>query len=78
MARRGILSLGRRQYRAPDPHPSGERPPKIPVELVPNHVAIVMDGNRAVTLYADGIVTPMRDDQRNDKAALNSKRLNGR
>ncbi|MCQ4082000.1 isoprenyl transferase [Streptomyces sp. RB6PN25] len=45
MARRGILSLGRREYRTPDPHPSGERPPKIPAELVPNHVAIVMDGN---------------------------------
>jgi undecaprenyl diphosphate synthase len=29
----------------PDPHPSGERPPAIPPELVPNHVAIVMDGN---------------------------------
>ncbi|RBM21755.1 isoprenyl transferase [Prauserella sp. PE36] len=31
--------------RAPDPHPSGERPPRIPAELVPNHVALVMDGN---------------------------------
>ena len=29
----------------PDPHPSGARPPEIPPELVPNHVAIVMDGN---------------------------------
>jgi undecaprenyl diphosphate synthase len=29
----------------PDPHPSGARPPAIPPELVPNHVAIVMDGN---------------------------------
>jgi undecaprenyl diphosphate synthase len=45
MARRGIFSRGRREYRAPEPHPSGERPPKIPAELVPNHVAIVMDGN---------------------------------
>src|SRR5213082_2200395 len=30
---------------APDPHPSGARPPAIPPELVPNHVALVMDGN---------------------------------
>lgn len=31
--------------RAPDPHPSGERPPSIPAHLIPNHVALVMDGN---------------------------------
>ena len=30
---------------APYPHPSGARPPAIPAELVPQHVAIVMDGN---------------------------------
>ena len=30
---------------APPPHPSGARPPDIPVELLPRHVAIVMDGN---------------------------------
>ncbi|MFF0270388.1 isoprenyl transferase [Kribbella sp. NPDC004536] len=30
---------------APDPHPSGARVPEIPRELVPRHVAIVMDGN---------------------------------
>ncbi|MFI7587146.1 isoprenyl transferase [Spongisporangium articulatum] len=30
---------------APPPHPSGERPPVLPPELVPQHVAIVMDGN---------------------------------
>src|SRR5437016_780975 len=29
----------------PQPHPSGARPPAIPAELVPRHVAIVMDGN---------------------------------
>ena len=29
----------------PPPHPSGERAPRLPVELVPKHVAIVMDGN---------------------------------
>ncbi|NUP74774.1 MAG: isoprenyl transferase [Sinomonas sp.] len=30
---------------APFPHPSGARPPAIPAEFVPRHVAIVMDGN---------------------------------
>jgi undecaprenyl diphosphate synthase len=29
----------------PPPHPSGARAPAIPRELVPNHVALVMDGN---------------------------------
>jgi undecaprenyl diphosphate synthase len=29
----------------PPPHPSGARPPGVPPELVPKHVAIVMDGN---------------------------------
>jgi undecaprenyl diphosphate synthase len=29
----------------PFPHPSGARPPLLPPELVPRHVAIVMDGN---------------------------------
>lgn len=45
MAVRGILTRSRREYRAPDPHPSGAQPPKIPGELVPQHVAVVMDGN---------------------------------
>jgi undecaprenyl diphosphate synthase len=31
--------------RAPDPHPSGARPPLISAERVPRHVALVMDGN---------------------------------
>jgi undecaprenyl diphosphate synthase len=30
---------------SPPPHPSGARPPAIPAEFVPGHVAIVMDGN---------------------------------
>lgn len=34
-----------RPIRQPDPHPSGARPPQIPEQLVPRHVAIVMDGN---------------------------------
>ncbi len=29
----------------PPPHPSGARPPAIPAEFVPRHVAVVMDGN---------------------------------
>ncbi len=36
------------RQRAPLPppaHPSGARPPQLPPELVPGHVAIVMDGN---------------------------------
>jgi undecaprenyl diphosphate synthase len=35
----------RRRYREPSPHPSGARPPELPRELVPRHVALVMDGN---------------------------------
>jgi undecaprenyl diphosphate synthase len=35
----------RREVRQPDPHPSGARPPRLPADLVPKHVAIVMDGN---------------------------------
>ncbi|RKN45673.1 isoprenyl transferase [Streptomyces hoynatensis] len=48
MAPRGMLAprtRQRREYRAPEPHPSGARPPKLPGELIPRHVAIVMDGN---------------------------------
>ncbi|MEK9809204.1 MAG: isoprenyl transferase [Candidatus Nanopelagicales bacterium] len=30
---------------APTPHPSGATPPAIPRDLVPRHVAVVMDGN---------------------------------
>ncbi len=35
----------RRQVRRPDPHPSGAVPPAIPLEQVPEHVAVIMDGN---------------------------------
>ncbi|HEX5118207.1 MAG TPA: isoprenyl transferase [Pseudonocardiaceae bacterium] len=31
--------------RPPEPHPSGAKPPAIPLEFVPKHIAIVMDGN---------------------------------
>lgn len=30
---------------APTPHPSGATPPAIPADLMPRHVAVVMDGN---------------------------------
>jgi len=36
---------GARTHRDPHPHPSGARPPALPPELVPQHVAVVMDGN---------------------------------
>jgi undecaprenyl diphosphate synthase len=35
----------RREVKKPNPHPSGARPPEIPADKVPRHVAIVMDGN---------------------------------
>ena len=35
----------KRQVRRPNPHPSGATPPDIPLEQVPRHVAIIMDGN---------------------------------
>ena len=31
--------------RPPEPHAGGARPPAIPPELLPRHVALVMDGN---------------------------------
>lgn len=52
MAARGLRSVARRAAERsasapvpPPPHPSGARPPAIPRELVPRHVAVVMDGN---------------------------------
>jgi undecaprenyl diphosphate synthase len=35
----------KRQVRPPTPHPSGATPPPVPRDLVPEHVAIIMDGN---------------------------------
>ena len=44
-------------------------------------VAVVVALDRpvatAITLYLDGIVTPLREDQMNDTAAVNSVRING-
>jgi len=31
--------------RTPTPHPSGARPPSLPAQALPRHVAMVMDGN---------------------------------
>ena len=36
---------GPREWRDPKPHKDGALPPDVPAELVPKHVAIVMDGN---------------------------------
>ena len=43
--RRRTTPSPRAAVRPPSPHPSGRRPPELPAELVPRHVAIVMDGN---------------------------------
>ena len=34
-----------RPIRPPEPHAGGARPPDIPREFLPRHVALVMDGN---------------------------------
>ena len=39
------MTVSRRPYARPTPHPSGATPPRVPADLVPRHVAIVMDGN---------------------------------
>jgi undecaprenyl diphosphate synthase len=47
-ARAGATRLGAGPlgtYRPPTPHVTGAQPPPIPIDLVPRHVAIVMDGN---------------------------------
>lgn len=40
-----IKGRGLRPPVAPTPHPSGARPPVLPKQALPQHVAIVMDGN---------------------------------
>lgn len=39
------LAAQQRPTVPPTPHPSGARPPQLPAEAMPRHVAIVMDGN---------------------------------
>ncbi|WP_299165852.1 isoprenyl transferase [uncultured Arthrobacter sp.] len=51
----------------PWPHPSGEVPPAIPAELVPAHVAIVMDGNGR---WANQRGLPRTEGHRAGEAAL--------
>ncbi|WP_051111091.1 isoprenyl transferase [Rhodococcus rhodnii] len=43
--RRSTPRSSEASVRPPDPHPSGARPPQLPAEFVPRHVALVMDGN---------------------------------
>jgi undecaprenyl diphosphate synthase len=45
MRRRSARPTLRAEPVAPFAHPSGARPPALPAEVVPGHVAIVMDGN---------------------------------
>jgi undecaprenyl diphosphate synthase len=42
---RDAPAQGPHPVRPPDPHPGGARPPAIPADLLPRHVALVMDGN---------------------------------
>lgn len=37
--------MAKRTARPPTPHPSGAKPPQLPADQIPKHVAIVMDGN---------------------------------
>ena len=45
MLRRQLRGRNDPTVRPPDPHPSGAHAPEIPLEFVPKHVALVMDGN---------------------------------
>src|SRR5919197_2167080 len=56
-----------RRSQPPAPHPSGARPPAIPPELVPNHVALVMDGNGR---WANARGLPRIEGHRHGEAAL--------
>ena len=44
-AKRPAEAAADRVIHPPDPHPSGARPPLLQTELIPRHVALVMDGN---------------------------------
>ena len=45
MLRRRRSEREKRVPRPPEPHSSGATPPDIPADLLPKHIAIVMDGN---------------------------------
>jgi undecaprenyl diphosphate synthase len=51
----------------PAPHPSGARPPVIPPDLVPHHIALVMDGNGR---WANARGLPRTEGHRRGEAAL--------
>jgi len=51
----------------PPPHPSGARPPAVPARFVPEHVAIVMDGNGR---WANERGLPRTEGHRAGEAAL--------
>jgi undecaprenyl diphosphate synthase len=53
--------------RRPDPHPSGATPPSVPATFVPDHVAIVMDGNGR---WANQRGLPRTEGHRAGEAAL--------
>jgi len=38
-------AAARRTVERPEPHPSGATAPQVPADLVPAHVAVIMDGN---------------------------------
>ncbi|WP_026549298.1 isoprenyl transferase [Arthrobacter sp. Br18] len=53
--------------RPPEPHPSGETAPQVPRQFVPQHVAIVMDGNGR---WANERGLPRTEGHRAGEAAL--------
>ncbi|WP_373694990.1 isoprenyl transferase [Kineococcus terrestris] len=57
----------RRVVEPPPPHPSGARPPQLPPELVPRHVAVVMDGNGR---WANARGLPRNEGHRRGEASL--------
>jgi trans,polycis-polyprenyl diphosphate synthase len=57
----------RRNFAPPSPHPSGARPPALPAGAIPNHVAIIMDGNGR---WAKGRGRPRTDGHAMGEAAL--------
>ncbi|MEH0110818.1 isoprenyl transferase [Tersicoccus sp. MR15.9] len=59
--------VGKHRHVAPEPHPSGARPPAVPPALVPRHVAIVMDGNGR---WANQRGLPRNEGHRRGEAAL--------
>ncbi len=54
-------------FQPPAPHPSGARPPAVPPELVPRHVALVMDGNGR---WANARGLPRTEGHRRGEASL--------